>query len=79
MDGVMALSSVAVPRTTRESSALTTAMRSPCLTMVSTVQPLWTASKRRLRRSLPYTASHGLRRTASRGRTGSRQVSSRRR
>jgi hypothetical protein len=30
----------------------------PCLTMDSAVQPLWTASKRRLRRSLPYTAAH---------------------
>jgi hypothetical protein len=27
--------------------------------MDSAVQPLWTASKRRLRRSLPYTAAHG--------------------
>jgi hypothetical protein len=27
--------------------------------MDSAVQPLWTASNRRLRRSLPYTAAHG--------------------
>ena len=47
LDGVMALSSVAVPRTTRESSVLATTMRSPCLTMDSAVQPLWTTSKRR--------------------------------
>ncbi|PWZ46339.1 hypothetical protein Zm00014a_024687, partial [Zea mays] len=67
------------PRTTRESSTLATTMRSPCLTMDSAVQPLWTTSKRRLRRSLPYIAAHGPCRTASRVRTGSRQVSSRRR
>jgi hypothetical protein len=47
LDGVMALSSVAVPRTIRESLALATTMRSPCLTMDSAGQPLWTASKRR--------------------------------
>jgi hypothetical protein len=69
MDSVMAPSSVAVSRTTQELSALATTMRSPCLTMDSAVQPLWTASKRRLCRSLPYTAAHGPRRTASRGRT----------
>ncbi|PWZ07379.1 hypothetical protein Zm00014a_027207 [Zea mays] len=54
----MAPSSAVVPRTTRELSALATTMRSPCLTMDSVVQPLWTTSKRRLRRSLPYTAAH---------------------
>jgi hypothetical protein len=56
---VMAPSSVAMPRTTRESSALATIMRSPYLTMDSAVQPLWTSSKRRLRRSLPYTGRMG--------------------
>jgi hypothetical protein len=55
LDGVMAAASYAVPRTTRESS---TTMRSPSLTMDSAVQPLWTASKRRLRRSLSYIAAH---------------------
>jgi hypothetical protein len=35
LDGVMALSSIAVPRTIQESSALATTMRSPCLTMDS--------------------------------------------
>jgi hypothetical protein len=45
LDGVMAPSSDAVPRTTRESPALATTMRSPCLKMDSAVQPLWTASK----------------------------------
>jgi hypothetical protein len=54
----MVSSSVAVPRTTRESLALATTMRSPSLTMDSAVQPLWTASKRRLCWSLPYTAAH---------------------
>jgi hypothetical protein len=47
-----------VPRTTRESPALGMTMRSPCLKMDSAVQPLWTTSKRRLRRSLPNTAAH---------------------
>jgi hypothetical protein len=40
LDGVTASSSVEVPRTTRESSALATTMRSPCLTMDSAVQLL---------------------------------------
>ncbi|PWZ46176.1 hypothetical protein Zm00014a_010081 [Zea mays] len=39
---------------------LATTMRSPCLTMDSAVQPLWTASNRRLRRSLLYTAAHAV-------------------
>jgi hypothetical protein len=51
-------SSDAVSRTTRESSTLATTMRPPCLTMDSAVQLLWTASKRRLRGSLSYTAAH---------------------
>jgi hypothetical protein len=79
LDGVMAPSSVAVPRTTRESSALATTMRSPCLMMDSAGQPLWTVSKRLLHQSLPYTAAHSPRRTTSKGRTSSRQVSSRHR
>jgi hypothetical protein len=66
-------------QTIRESSALATTMRSPCLTMDSAVQPLWTAFKRRLRWSLLYTAAHGPRRTASKGRTDSHQASSRHR
>ncbi|ONM59728.1 hypothetical protein ZEAMMB73_Zm00001d022171 [Zea mays] len=33
-------------------------MRSPCLKMDNTVQLLWIASKRRLRRSLPNIAAH---------------------
>jgi hypothetical protein len=37
LDGVMAPSSDAVPRTTEESSTLATTMRSPCLMMDSTV------------------------------------------
>jgi len=49
LDGVTASLSDAVPRTTRESPALATTMRSPYLKMDSAVQPLWTASKRRLR------------------------------
>jgi hypothetical protein len=56
LDGVAAPSSDAVPRTTRESPMLVTTMRSPCLKMDNTVQPLWTASKRRLRR--PELAEH---------------------
>ena len=58
LDGVTAPSSDVVPRTTRESPALGTTMRSPCLKMDSAVQPLWTMSKRRLRQSLPNTAAH---------------------
>jgi hypothetical protein len=58
LDDAMASSSNAVPRTTRESSMLTTTMRPPCLTMDSAEQPLCTASKRRLRRSLSYIAAH---------------------
>jgi hypothetical protein len=58
LDGVTAPLSDAVPRTTRESPTLATTMRSPYLKMDSAVQPLWTASKRRLRRSLPNTATH---------------------
>jgi hypothetical protein len=46
LDDVMASSSNAVPRTTRESPTLATTMRSPCLTMDSVEQPLYTASKR---------------------------------
>jgi hypothetical protein len=57
LDDVMAPSLDAVPRTTQESSALATTMRSPCLTMDNAVQPLWTKSKR-MRRSLSYTAAH---------------------
>ena len=52
LDGVMASSSDAGLRTTRESPTLGTTMRSPCLMMDSAVQPLWTASKRRLHRRL---------------------------
>jgi hypothetical protein len=59
LDGMMAPLSDAVPRTTRESPALATTMRSPYLKMDSAVQPLWTASKR-LRRSLPNTATHAV-------------------
>jgi hypothetical protein len=55
LDGVMTSSSDAVSRTTRESP---TTMRSPCLTMDSAVRPLWTASKRRLCRSLLLTTAH---------------------
>jgi hypothetical protein len=58
LDGVMAPSLDAVPRTTRESLTYATTMRSPCLTMDNAVQSLWTDSKRRLRRSLSYTAAH---------------------
>jgi hypothetical protein len=58
LDGVMVSLSDAVSRTTRESSALATTMRSPYLKMNSAVQSLWTVSKRRLRRSLPNTATH---------------------
>jgi hypothetical protein len=58
LDGLTVLSSDAVPKTTRESPALPTTMRSPCLKMDNIVQPLWTASKRRLRRSLPNIAAH---------------------
>jgi hypothetical protein len=58
LDGLMAPSSDAVPRTTRESPVLATTMRYPYLTMDSAVQSLWTASKWRLRWSLPYTATH---------------------
>jgi hypothetical protein len=58
LDGVMAPSLDAVPRTTRESPTLATTMRSPYLTMDNAMQPLWTASKRLLRRSLSYTAAH---------------------
>jgi hypothetical protein len=58
LDGVMASSLDAVPRTTRESPTLAMTMRSPCLTMDNAVQPLWTESKRRLRQSLSYTAAH---------------------
>jgi hypothetical protein len=58
LDGVTAPLSDAVLRTTRESPALATTMRSPCLKMDSAVHPLWTASKRRLRRSLMNTATH---------------------
>jgi hypothetical protein len=50
LDGVTVPSSDAVPRTTRESPALATTMRSPCLKMDNAVQPLWTVSKRRLHR-----------------------------
>jgi hypothetical protein len=58
LDGVTAPLSDAVRRTTRESPALATTMRSLCLKMDSAVQPLWTASKHRLRWSLPNTATH---------------------
>jgi hypothetical protein len=58
LDDVMASSSNAVPRTTRESPTLATTMRSPCLTMDNAEQPLYIASKRRLRRSLSYIAAH---------------------
>jgi hypothetical protein len=58
LDGVMASSSDAVSRTTRESSTLATTMRPRCLTMDSAVQLLWTTSKRRLRGSLSYIAAH---------------------
>ena len=58
LDDVMVSSSNAVSRTTRESPALATTMRSPYLKMDSAVQPLWTASKRRLRQSLSYIAAH---------------------
>jgi hypothetical protein len=58
LDGVMAPSLDAMPRTTRELPTLTTTMRSRCLTMDNAVQPLWTVSKRRLRRSLSYTVAH---------------------
>jgi hypothetical protein len=61
LDGVMAPSLDAVPRTTRESPTLATTMRSPCLTMDNAVQSLWTDSKRRLCRSLSYTAVHAAR------------------
>jgi hypothetical protein len=57
LDDVMAPSLDVVPRTTRESPMLVTTMRSPCLTMDSAVQPLWTVSKQRLRQSLSYTVS----------------------
>jgi hypothetical protein len=57
MDGVMAPLLDVVPRTTRESLMLAMTMRSPCLTMDNAVQPLWTEFKRRLRRSLSYTAA----------------------
>jgi hypothetical protein len=60
LDGMTTPLSDAVPRTTRESPALATTMRSPYLKMDSVVQPLWTASKRRLRRSLPNTATHAV-------------------
>jgi hypothetical protein len=56
LDDMMALSSNAVPRTTRESLTLVTTMRLPCLTMDSAMHPLWNASKRRQRRSLLYGA-----------------------
>ncbi|PWZ46546.1 hypothetical protein Zm00014a_002047 [Zea mays] len=55
---MMVSSSDAVLRTIRETPMLATIMISPCLTMDSTVQPLWTTSKRWLRRSLSYTAAH---------------------
>jgi hypothetical protein len=58
LNGVIAPSLDAMPRPTRESPTLATTMRSPCLTMDNAVQPLWMASKRRLRRSLSYTAAH---------------------
>jgi hypothetical protein len=58
LDGVMAPSLDAVPRTTRESPTLATTMRPPCLMMDNVVQSLWTDSKRQLRRSLSYTAAH---------------------
>jgi hypothetical protein len=79
LDGVTMPLSDVVPRTTQESPALMTTMRSPCLR--------WTA---RCSRSGPH-PSGGCdgacrtqrrmrpRSTASRGRTGSRQASSRRR
>jgi hypothetical protein len=79
LDGVMAPLSVAVPRTTRKSSAMATTMRSPCLMMDNAVQPLWTMSNRRLRRACRTQRRKRPRRTVSRGRTGSRQASSRRR
>jgi hypothetical protein len=60
LDGVTAPLSDAVPRTTRESPVLATTMRSPYLKMDSAVQPLWTASKRRLCRSLPNTLTHAV-------------------
>jgi hypothetical protein len=60
LDGMTTPLSDAAPRTTRESPALATTMRSPYLKMDSVVQPLWTASKRRLRRSLPNTATHAV-------------------
>jgi hypothetical protein len=58
LDGVTAPLLDAVPKTTRESPALATTMRSPYLKMDSAVQSFWTASKRRLHRSLPNTATH---------------------
>jgi hypothetical protein len=54
LDGVTAPLSDAVPRTTQESPALAATMRSPYLKMDSAVQPLWTVSKRRLRRSFEH-------------------------
>jgi hypothetical protein len=79
LDGVTASLLDAVPRTTRESPALAMTMRSPYLKMDSAVQPLWTASKRRLRGACRTQRRMRSRSTASRGRTGSRQASFRRR
>uniref|UniRef100_A0A0E0HDB2 Uncharacterized protein n=1 Tax=Oryza nivara TaxID=4536 RepID=A0A0E0HDB2_ORYNI len=51
----------AVARTARESPTLATTRRSPCLTRDSAVQPLWTASRRRLARSSASTAAQAAR------------------
>jgi hypothetical protein len=60
LDGVTAPLSDAVPRTTRESPALATAMRSPYLKMDSAVQPLWTASRRQRERLLQVVFVRGF-------------------
>jgi hypothetical protein len=59
LDDVMASSSDAVSRTTLVDVGDN--HEAPCLTMDSVVQLLWTASKRRLRGSLSYTAAHATR------------------
>jgi hypothetical protein len=58
LDGVMAPSSDAVPRTTRNVADVGDDHEVPCLTMDRAVQSLWTASKRLLRQSLSYTVTH---------------------
>jgi hypothetical protein len=67
-----------VPRTTRESPTLATTMRSPCLTVDSPVQPLWPRPSDSCARACCTQRHMQPRRTASSGRTGSRQASSRR-